>query len=41
MDARKLERQVAYDLLLDRLYLVDDGWIVKGATAPAMPTSAL
>jgi hypothetical protein len=29
----QLQRQVAYDRLLDRLYLVDDGWIVKGATA--------
>lgn len=28
-----LQRQVAYDRLLERLYLVDDGWIVKGATA--------
>jgi len=24
---------MAYDRLLERLYLVDDGWIVKGATA--------
>jgi len=30
---QQLQRQVAYDRLLDRLYLVDDGWIVKGATA--------
>ena len=29
----QLQRQVAYDRLLQRLYLVDDGWIVKGATA--------
>jgi hypothetical protein len=29
----QLQRQVAYDRLLERLYLVDDGWIVKGATA--------
>jgi len=29
----QLQRQVAYDRLLARLYLVDDGWIVKGATA--------
>jgi hypothetical protein len=30
---QQLQRQVAYDRLLNRLYLVDDGWIVKGATA--------
>jgi len=24
---------MAYDRLLERLYLVDQGWIVKGATA--------
>jgi hypothetical protein len=29
----QLQRQVAYDRLLERLYLVDGGWIVKGATA--------
>jgi hypothetical protein len=28
-----LQRQLAYDRLLARLYLVDDGWVVKGATA--------
>lgn len=28
-----LQRQFAYDRLLERLYLIDDGWIVKGATA--------
>jgi hypothetical protein len=28
-----LQRQIAYDRLLARLYLVDRGWIVKGATA--------
>jgi hypothetical protein len=28
-----LQRQIAYDRLLERLYLADDGWIVKGATA--------
>jgi hypothetical protein len=28
-----LQRQFAYDRLLERLYAVDDGWIVKGATA--------
>jgi hypothetical protein len=30
---QQLQRQVAYDRILERLYLVDDGWIVKGATA--------
>ena len=30
---QQLQRQVAYDRLLDRLYLVDDGWVVKGAVA--------
>ncbi len=30
---QQLQRQVAYDRLIDRLYLIDDGWIVKGATA--------
>jgi len=29
----QLQRQFAYDRLLERLYLVDDAWIVKGATA--------
>lgn len=29
----QLQRQVAYDRLLERLYLIDEGWIVKGATA--------
>ena len=28
-----LERQFAYDRLLVRLYLLDDGWILKGSTA--------
>src|SRR3989475_6062268 len=28
-----LQRQMAYDRLLERLYLVDEGWVVKGATA--------
>jgi hypothetical protein len=28
-----LQRQFAYDRLLERLYAFDDGWIVKGATA--------
>lgn len=30
---QQLQRQVAYDRFLERLYFVDDGWIVKGATA--------
>ena len=30
---QQLQRHVAYDRLLERLYLIDDGWIVKGATA--------
>lgn len=29
----QLQRQIAYDRLLERLYLVDDGWVVKGANA--------
>jgi hypothetical protein len=29
-----LQRQFAYDRLLERLYLGDDGWVVKGAAAP-------
>lgn len=29
----QLQRQFAYDRLLERLYRVDRGWIVKGATA--------
>ena len=29
----QLQRQITYDRLLERLYLVDDGWVVKGATA--------
>lgn len=29
----QLQRQIAYDRLLARLYAVDDGWVVKGATA--------
>jgi hypothetical protein len=28
-----LQRMFAYDRLLERLYLMDDGWIVKGAVA--------
>ena len=30
---QQLQRQMAYDRLLERLYLVDEGWIIKGATA--------
>jgi hypothetical protein len=30
---QQLQRQMAYDRLLERLYLIDDGWIIKGATA--------
>jgi hypothetical protein len=29
----QLQRQIAYDRLLARLYQLDEGWIVKGATA--------
>jgi hypothetical protein len=29
----QLQRHMAYDRLLERLYLVDQGWILKGATA--------
>jgi len=29
----QLQRQMAYDRFLERLYSVDDGWIVKGAVA--------
>jgi hypothetical protein len=29
----ELQRQFAYDRLLQRLYHADGGWIVKGATA--------
>jgi len=32
-DLPQLRRQMAYDRLLERLYFVDDGWIVKGAAA--------
>jgi hypothetical protein len=31
------QRQMAYDRLLERLYLVDEGWIIKGATARPVP----
>ena len=30
---QQLQRQVAYDRLLERFYVINDGWIVKGATA--------
>jgi Nucleotidyl transferase AbiEii toxin, Type IV TA system len=30
---QQLQRQMAYDRVLERLYLEDEGWIVKGATA--------
>lgn len=30
---QQLQRHMAYDRLLERLYLVDDGWVVKGAAA--------
>lgn len=29
----QLQRQIAYDRLLVRLYMTDEGWILKGATA--------
>ena len=29
----QLQRQMAYDRFLERLYLVDGSWIVKGAAA--------
>ena len=32
-ESPQLQRQMAYDRLLERLYMVDDGWIVKGAVA--------
>ncbi len=28
-----LQRQYAYDQLIERLYRVDGGWVIKGATA--------
>ena len=28
-----LQRQYAYDQLVERLYRVDDAWVIKGATA--------
>ncbi len=30
---QQLRRQFAYDRMLERLYMMDDGWIVKGAVA--------
>lgn len=32
-ELHQLQRQFVYDRLLERLYLMDDGWIVKGAVA--------
>lgn len=32
-DLPQLQRQIAYDRLLERLYFVNQGWVVKGATA--------
>src|SRR5579859_2174093 len=29
----QLQRQIAYDRLLERMYMVDEAWVVKGATA--------
>lgn len=29
----QLQRQIAYDRLLERLYAIDEGWVLKGATA--------
>lgn len=29
----QLQRQIAYDRLLERLYMVNEAWVVKGATA--------
>ncbi|MBK5218957.1 MAG: nucleotidyl transferase AbiEii/AbiGii toxin family protein [Thermoleophilia bacterium] len=29
----QLQRQITYDRLLERLYVIDKGWVVKGATA--------
>jgi hypothetical protein len=29
----QLRRQFAYDRLLERLYMMDNGWVVKGAVA--------
>jgi hypothetical protein len=31
--SHQLQRQVAYDRLIERLYSIDEGWIIKGATA--------
>ena len=38
---QQLQRQMAYDRLLERLYLIDEGWIIKGATRclPAISAS--
>ncbi len=29
----QLQRQIAYDRLLERLYMVNEAWVIKGATA--------
>src|SRR2546423_8311540 len=29
----QLQRQIAYDRLLERLYVINEAWVVKGATA--------
>jgi Nucleotidyl transferase AbiEii toxin, Type IV TA system len=30
---QQLQRRIAYDRLLERLYVADDSWVIKGATA--------
>jgi hypothetical protein len=30
---QQLQRRIAYDRLLERLYVTDDSWVIKGATA--------
>jgi hypothetical protein len=30
---QELQRRIAYDRLLERLYVADDSWVIKGATA--------
>src|SRR5579859_7167655 len=39
-DLAQLQRQMAYDRLLERLYFVDDGWIVKARLDSSLVTSA-
>src|SRR5258708_9147234 len=29
----QLQRQIAYDRILERLYMVNEAWVIKGATA--------